>query len=357
MNTHVLVVEDDIAYGEMIQEALRHYGYSVTLALSATSGLDIVKQQPVHIVISDLNMPGMSGIELAKRLLQMYLDIPIVLITGLHDLSLVKKALHMGVSDYLIKPIKIDEIPVVIERNLERKRLESHRIQENKAHILLKTIKALLRALDAKDPYTSGHSQRVVKLANKMADALNLSPDERFTLTLSAYLHDIGKIGIPDNILKKSDSLADYEFRQAKDHPIIGSQIIGEIEELADVASIVRHHHERYDGTGYPDGLKGEAIPFFARIISIIDTYEALVSDRVYRKGISQEEALKEIERNAGTQFDPFLTRVFLKVMRQNGSSTEAPAINRPTSGGKESSKPTLKTAVLPPFDKEPPKH
>lgn len=325
MDIHVLVIEDDIAYGEMIREALRHYGYQVTLALSATSGLDVVRQQPIDIVISDLNMPGMNGIELAQRLVQMYLDIPIVLITGLHDLSLVKKALNMGVSDYLIKPIKIDEIPVVIERNLERKRLESHRIQENKAHILFKTIKALLRALDAKDPYTSGHSQRVVKLANKMADALNLTDDERFTLTLAAYLHDIGKIGIPDNILQKSASLADYELRRAKDHPIIGSQIIGEIEELADVASIVRHHHERYDGTGYPDGLKGEAIPFFARIIAIIDAYEALVSDRVYRKGISREEALREIERNAGTQFDPYLTKIFLNIMREEQTSVSTP--------------------------------
>ncbi len=328
MKTHVLVIEDDVAYGEMIREALTHYGYDVTLAFSATSGLDIVKQQSVDIVISDINMPGMTGIDLAKRLIHMYLDIPIVLITGFHDLSLVKKALHMGVSDYLIKPLKIDEIPVVIERNLERKRLESSRIRENRANILFKTIKALLRALDAKDPYTSGHSQRVVKLANQMADALHLSPDDRFTLTLAAYLHDIGKIGIPDHILQKSDSLADYEFRRAKDHPIIGSQIIGEIEELADVASIVRHHHERYDGTGYPDGLKGEAIPFFARIIAIIDAYEALVSDRVYRKGISREAALREIERHAGTQFDPHLTKIFIEIMQND--QTTPPASHSP---------------------------
>jgi len=326
MAISVLVIEDDIQYGQMLREALEHFGYRVHLSFSATGGLDIIRQNKVDIVISDINMPGVNGIELAKKVMAMYLDIPVVLVTGVHDLSLVKHALKLGVSDYIVKPIKIDEIPVVIERNLERKRLEARRIQENKAEILFKALKALMRALDAKDPYTSGHSQRVVRLAMRMAEELQLDPDKKFTLMLAAYLHDIGKIGMPDHILHKASSLEDYELRKAKDHPIIGSQIIGEIEELSEVASIVRHHHERYDGTGYPDGLKGEAIPFFSRLLAIIDAYEALVSDRVYRKAVEHESALQEIRKNAGSQFDPHLVEVFIRVLKKYRDQTEPSA-------------------------------
>lgn len=327
MATSVLLVEDDIAYGKMLKEAIEHYGYTVYLTHSGTGALDLIRQHPVDIVISDVYLPGFSGIELAHRLTQMYLDIPVVLITGIHDLTLVKKALTSGVTDYIFKPLKLEEMPVVIERNLQRKKLEAQRLQENKAEILFKALKALMRALDAKDPYTSGHSQRVVRLAMLMADALGLNPEERYTLQLAAYLHDIGKIGMPDSILKKAESLQDYELNKARAHPEVGSQIIGEIEELTEVASIVRHHHERYDGTGYPDGLKGKAIPFFSRILAILDAYEALVSDRVYRKAVSKEEALREIEKSAGTHFDPELVDIFVRVMRKTreGNVTAPP--------------------------------
>ena len=324
----VLIIEDDIDYGEMLAYALSHLKYDVHLSYSATGGLDMVRQKKLDIILSDLNMPGMSGLEVARRIIKMYLDIPIVLITGMNDLSLVKQALEIGISDYLIKPVSIDELPVVIERNLQRKLLEKKTLQENKAETLLKALKALMRALDAKDPYTFGHSQRVVKLAMKMADKLKLDNGRRFTLQLAASLHDIGKIGMPDNILKKADSLEDIEMNKAKDHPLIGSEILGEIEELSEVASIVRHHHERFDGKGYPDGVKGDAIPMFSRILFILDAYEALATDRIYRKGMGKEKALEEIAKNAGSQFDPQLVQIFLAAMKEEdetvlGSSLE----------------------------------
>lgn len=316
----VLIIEDDIPYAEMLKVALEHYNYAAYAAFSSTGGLDTLRQKKVDAVLSDVSLPGLSGIEIAKKIEKMYLDIPIVLLTGLNDLTLAKNALQNGASDYLIKPVKMEELPIVIERNLERKRLESKRLQKNTSNILLKALKALMRALDAKDQYSSGHSQRVVKLAMMMAEELQLSDDDSYTLQLAAYLHDIGKIGMPDNILKKADSLEDYELRKAKDHPVIGSKIISEIEELTDVASIVRHHHERFDGSGYPDGLKGDAIPFFSRILAILDAYEALVSDRVYRKAIHTRQAIMEIQNNAGKQFDPYLVYVFSRVISQNGN-------------------------------------
>jgi HD-GYP domain-containing protein (c-di-GMP phosphodiesterase class II) len=153
-----------------------------------------------------------------------------------------------------------------------------------------------------------------------MADRLGLDNGNRFTLQLAASLHDIGKIGMPDNILKKADSLEDIEMNKAKDHPVIGSEILGEIGELSEVASIVRHHHERFDGKGYPDGLKQDAIPLFSRILFILDAYEALASDRVYRKGMGRAGALEEIKKNAGTQFDPTLVDIFLKALIEEES-------------------------------------
>jgi putative two-component system response regulator len=319
----VLVIEDDIDYGQMLYYALTKLNYNVHLSYSATGGLDLVREKKLDIILSDLNMPGMSGIEVAQKIINMYLDIPIVLITGLSDLSMVKKALEIGVSDYIIKPITIEELPVVIERNLQRKIIENRRLQNNKADSLLKTLKALMKALDAKDPYTFGHSQRVVKLAMLVADEMDLDYEQHYTLQLAASLHDIGKIGMPDNILKKADSLEDFEMVKAKDHPIIGSEILGEIEELSEVASIVRHHHERFDGKGYPDGLSADAIPLHSRILFILDAYEALASDRVYRKGMGKEKALEIIRSNAGTQFDPKLVEAFAAAVKKDIENEE----------------------------------
>jgi putative two-component system response regulator len=323
----ILVIEDDIDYGQMLADALENLNYKVYLSFSATGGLDIIREKKLDIILTDLKMPGISGLELAQKIVKMYLDIPIVLLTGINDLSLVKKALEIGVSDYIVKPVTLDELPVVIERNLQRKLLEKRQFQNNRADSLLKALKALMRALDAKDSYTYGHSQRVVRLAMKMAEELNLSSEENYTLQLAASLHDIGKIGMPDNILKKADSLEDIEMRKAKDHPVVGSEILGEIEELSEVASVVRHHHERYDGKGYPDGLKGNAIPLFSRILFILDAYEAIASDRVYRKGVGQQKALDVIRQNAGTQFDPAMVEVFIRAMakiaEENGNTSE----------------------------------
>lgn len=323
----ILVIEDDIDYGQMLADALENLNYKVYLSFSATGGLDIIRGKKLDIILTDLKMPGITGLELAQKIVKMYLDIPIVLLTGINDLSLVKKALEIGVSDYIVKPVTVDELPVVIERNLQRKLLEKRQFQNNRADSLLKALKALMRALDAKDSYTYGHSQRVVRLATKMAEELNLSSEDNYTLQLAASLHDIGKIGMPDNILKKADSLEDIEMRKAKDHPIVGSEILGEIEELSEVASVVRHHHERYDGKGYPDGLKGNAIPLFSRILFILDAYEAIASDRVYRKGVGQQKALDVIRQNAGTQFDPAMVEVFIRAMakiaEENGNASK----------------------------------
>ena len=318
----ILIIEDDITYGEMLYDAISGYGFTTHLAYSATGGIDIIKHEKLDLIISDITMPETSGIQIAEKVSAMYLDIPIVLLTSINDLNLVKRALEAGISDYLVKPIKVDDLPIVIEKNLTRSQMRQRMLKDGKTPVLLKALKVLMRALDAKDAYTHGHSQRVAYLATLMGEELNLSPDAKYTLQLGAFLHDIGKLGIPDSILKKADSLEDYEFRIARDHPVIGSKIISEVTEFSEVTSIVRHHHERYDGTGYPDGLEGNAIPLFARIIAIIDAYEALVSTRCYRPGVDKLRALSEIRENAGKQFDPELTEAFIRVMSRELKET-----------------------------------
>ena len=195
-----------------------------------------------------------------------------------------------------------------------KKKIALKHKKDLKQETLLKLLIPLMRALDAKDNYTLEHTQNVAALTMKIADKLKLSQNDKMILQISAYFHDIGKIGMPDNILQKSGPLHMDEFMQIKSHPVIGADIIGEIEELREVAKIIRHHHEKYDGSGYPDGLKGEEIPYFSRILTIADIYDALTSRRVYKNEISKQQVLSEMKKNSGIQFDPYLLQVFLDI-------------------------------------------
>jgi putative two-component system response regulator len=243
---------------------------------------------------------------------------PVVLLTGLTDVELAKTSLQLGASDFITKPINVRELPIVIERNLLRRKLEVARLKEREAAVLLEAIKALASAVDAKDPYTARHSMRVSRLAFALADAIGLAPDERYVLELAAWMHDVGKIGVPDRILTKPAALVPSEFEVIKLHPTKGGEIVGHIEELGEVADAIRHHHERMDGRGYPDGLRGDAIPLTSRIIHVADAYEAMTSDRSYRQGMPRPRALAELRRHSGTQFDPELAKRFTDVVEMH---------------------------------------
>ncbi len=310
--SRLLVVDDVEAMRLALEDTLRLQGYDVVAAASGEEALQLLRSQHFDLVLTDQAMPGLSGIELAEATTRIHPDLPIVLLTGHTDVELARSSLQRGASDFVTKPVNIRELPILIERNLMRRHLEAARLKEREAQVLFEAIKALASAVDAKDPYTARHSMRVTRLSLILADAIGLSDDEKHALELAAWMHDVGKIGVPDQLLSKAAALSAEEYEVLKMHPVKGGEIVGQIKELAPVANVIRHHHERLDGQGFPDGLRGEAIPQASRIILIADAYEAMTADRSYRSSLGQAGALQELRYQAGKQFDPELVEAFI---------------------------------------------
>jgi Response regulator containing a CheY-like receiver domain and an HD-GYP domain len=294
-----------------LTKCLQLNGYQVRSASSGEEALELLRSQRFDLLLTDQSMPGLSGLELTEAVARMHPDMPIVVLTGHTDVELARDSLRRGASDFVTKPVNVQELPILVERNLTRRRLEVARLREREGQVLFEAVKALASAVDAKDRYTAHHSRQVTRLAMLLADAIGLSSEERYLLELSAWMHDVGKIGVPDSILTKPTSLTEDEFAIVKLHPVKGGEIVGEIVELTRVADVIRHHHERMDGSGYPDGLKGEAIPLASRIILIVDFYDALTSKRCYRPAFSDEETCRMIREGSGTHFDPDAVTAF----------------------------------------------
>jgi putative two-component system response regulator len=314
----LLVVDDMEAMRMALAQCLRLTGYDVVAAASGAEALELLRTQRFDLLLTDQAMPGISGLELTEAVSRMHPHMPVVVLTGHTDVELAKDSLQRGASDFVTKPVNIRELPILVERNLTRRRLEVARLQEREAQVLFAAIKALASAVDAKDRYTARHSRMVTRLALLLADEISLSSEERSVLELSAWMHDVGKIGVPDSILSKPGSLTQEEFAVMMVHPVKGGEIVGEIEELGRVADVIRHHHERVDGGGYPDGLRGEAIPLASRIILIADAFEAMTADRSYRRGLGWETALQELREHSGTQFDANLVRAFIIMLARH---------------------------------------
>jgi len=316
-DSRLLIVDDMEAMRLGLTKCLQLSGYQVRSASSGEEALELLRSQRFDLLLTDQSMPGLSGLELTEAVARMHPDIPIVVLTGNTDVELAKDSLRRGASDFVTKPVNIQELPILVERNLTRRRLEVARLREREGQVLFEALKALASAVDAKDRYTARHSREVTRLAMLMADAIGLSSEERYLLELSAWMHDVGKIGVPDSILTKPALLTEDEFAIVKLHPVKGAEIVGEIVELARVADVIRHHHERMDGSGYPDGLKGEVIPLASRIILISDAFEAMTADRSYRRGLGRAVALRELRDHSGRQFDPELVKVFIHMVEQ----------------------------------------
>ncbi len=321
----LLVVDDE----ESIRNALRKYlaqqGYEVALAGSGDEALAILQRQKVTGILLDVNMPGTNGIDLVPRIMEMEPTVAVLMLTAVNDATSAALCMQRGALDYLIKPIDLSHLGRAIDRALERRHtlLEGQQInrwlkeevalhvaerrieQATQERISVATLEALVNALEAKDAYLRGHSARVADLSASIAAHLDCSDEEIEAIRTAGRLHDIGKIGIREEILNKQGPLSDEEYEHVKQHVLVGSQILAPLVHLRDVITYVRSHHERWDGFGYPDRLAGEAIPLGARIIGAVEIYDALTTSRPYQEKMLPEEAVQRMRALVGTAIDP----------------------------------------------------
>ncbi|HEY3585858.1 MAG TPA: HD domain-containing phosphohydrolase [Myxococcaceae bacterium] len=336
--TRILIVDDDASVRDVISVLLQEEGYDCRTASSAEVALDIAAAEAPPLVISDMKMPGRDGIWLLDAFHERYPETAVIMLTGYGDTEAAVDCLRRGAVDYLLKPPKLTDLIRAIERALAKRRIELARKRYQKKlerkvrdrtgelRTALRNIQgtyqttllALVRALDAREHETSDHSQRVVKYTEAIAERLSLRGPELEEIGRGALLHDIGKIGVPDAVLLKPAKLTTEEWKEMRRHPDIGYDMIRSIEFLNTPAAIVLSHQERFDGGGYPRRLRGEEIHIGARIFAVADTLDAMTSDRPYRKGTTFENAVNEIDRCAGSQFDPEVVRAFLDIGVKN---------------------------------------
>lgn len=314
---NILVVDDEKDNVLLLKRTLRR-DYNVLCAESAFEALDVLAStdQEIALIISDQRMPGMSGTEFISRTLETHPNTLRILLTGYSDIDAMIDGINKcELFQYVTKPWEPSDLQIIVNRAVENYQLSLTKksLLKQLRELLYTTIQAISEALDEKDTYTHGHSKRVTLYSLILGRAMNLDTATLEKLQLAGLLHDIGKIGTPERILNKPGGLTHEEFDIIKKHPRKGREILRNIKQLKDITAWLRSHHEKYDGTGYPDALKGEEIPLPARILSVADTYDAMTSDRSYRKGLPHEVALEEIKRCANTQFDPMVVDVFLK--------------------------------------------
>jgi putative two-component system response regulator len=310
----ILVVDDDEDLRVSLQAGLEDLGYRADLARSVSEARARLSRAEYSLVVSDFDMPGGSGFDLLGYVRDVYPHLPFIMITGHVNAELACRAITAGALDFLPKPFDFPDLARIIDQNYARLQRDRRAIADLEEGLLAETIGALVAAVDAKDPHTAYHSQRVCRLARSLGRAAGLSDEWLRALQFAALLHDVGKIAVPDDILRKPATLTADEWAVVREHPARSAHIVAQISGLRETATIIRHHHERMDGAGYPDGLCGEAIPYLTRILTIADVYEALTSKRAYRPAFAPTEALQVIRKDLGTQFDPELGRLFLSL-------------------------------------------
>ena len=310
----VLIVDDNTANVELLKVQLKPYNYQLETAYDGDEALEKTRAWHPDLILLDLMMPKKSGYEVCQILKndKSYCLIPIIIITALRELQDKIKAIEAGADDFLIKPFNKIELVTRVSSLLRLKALYDD--LDSSENILY----SMVHMLEERDVYTRGHSERVAHFSLKVAEKIGLSEKEIDYIRRGSLLHDIGKIGIREHILTKPGPLTPEETEHINTHPLRGYEICKHLKSLIPTLPIIRHHHERYDGGGYPDRLKGEDIHLFARIVALTDTYDATTSNRPYRRGLSAMEALKIIdkERLSG-QWDPRLITPFLEVMKE----------------------------------------
>jgi len=316
MKSRILLVDDEKSICEVISLQLKEEGYDVTVAYDGTEALEKVPTFLPDVIVSDIAMPNMNGIELCRQIKDSEKTrfIPFIIMTSLMDRAKRLEALEAGCDEFLNKPIDTVEMFTRLKALIRVKKLIDQ-LEDSK-----NIIRMLANAIEAKDGYTGKHTERVAGYSLALAKKCGVSRDLWITIELGALLHDVGKIGIPEMVLGKTSRLDANEFKIIQQHPDIGVEICRPIKFLSNVLKVIRHHHERIDGRGYPEGLKGEEIPIEARIVSIADAFDAITTDRPYQKGVSQDKAIELLKKGQGTQWDSELIDHFVELVQSDSS-------------------------------------
>jgi putative two-component system response regulator len=309
--SRVLVIDDEAVIRDLMVEILERAGYEAVGAETAGRALELLDE--VSVVVSDIVMPGLSGIELLDEVRRRRPSMPVVLVTGAGTYENLSEAVARGADGFVMKPFSHPELQRAVAAAIERARRAEQDLRER---LLAPTLAAALgNAIEARDSGMEGHCERLSALAIRIGERVGLSREELEQIRLGAVLHDIGKIGIPDSVLLKAGPLAPDELAFMRTHTVIGDRLLAPLELLAGVRPIVRHHHERWDGAGYPDGLAGEAIPLAARVVALADSIEAMSARRIYRGRLGREAILVELAEGRGAQWDPDLVDVALELI------------------------------------------
>lgn len=311
----ILLVDDSADTREILARSLELEHYTVHQAADGVAALKVLQNATPDIIISDVNMPEMNGIEFCKAVRQnvAWLAIPFVFLTGNSSHDVVQMGRQLGVEDYLTKPIDPKELLAIINARLLRA-AEVQRAQMDLAYF--ETVNVIANTIEGRDPYTYGHIDRVATYARRMGEELKWPLEHLRNLEFGARLHDIGKIIVPEYVLKKSGPLTDTEWTTMKQHPVVGAKILQQISHLQNTIPYVLYHHERWDGTGYPRGLRGKGIPVEGRLLAVVDVYDALTSARPYHPAGTHSEVARYLETKAGSHFDSDMVKVFLRVMK-----------------------------------------
>ena len=327
---YCLIVDDEPRLRQVLMHLMRNDGFDCLEATNGEDALALLEQHPVNLVLSDLRMPRMDGLELLRQTRARWPDVAVVMITAVADVDVAVSCLAIGAMDYLTKPFHLEEVRARVGQALEKRRLVlenrdyQERLQEKVAaqarrleELFLASIQSLAEALEVKDPYTRGHSVRVSEYSVVIARELGLEEELLRQVGLGGHVHDIGKIGVREEVLNKPGKLTDAEYEHIMSHPVVGWRILAPLlSETPAALNIVRSHHERYDGRGVPDRLAGTQIPLEARIVAAADAFDAMTSDRPYRPdGLSVGEAMREIVRCSGSQFDPNVVTALVRAV------------------------------------------
>jgi len=319
----ILIVDDELDICNILKDYFVFKGYDAHVAHDGRSAVNRVREIKPHVILLDVLMPGMGGIETLREIRKIDPVAGVIMVTAITDEETVGKARELGADDYIVKPFDLHyvetsvmgKISHALDRAQEKLRESYERLQKNFDAV----IKTLARVVETRDPYTSGHQERVAKLSEAIAGKMGLSAEQIGIIRMAALIHDLGKIYVPAEILTKPSKLSNFEFELIKSHPLVAHDILKGIEFPHPIADYIVQHHERLNGSGYPNGLSDGNIHLEARIIAVADTIEAMASHRPYRPAIGLDKALEEISVNRGILYDPDVVNACLELFRENG--------------------------------------